>query len=84
MGPSSRLLVQKSSGHCSLSTASSCTQAVFRRFFVHGELPEDETMCEVDRPGYFPVPGVEVKALGSEEEVRAKKMEDDWHEWRGF
>lgn len=53
MGPSSRLLIQNSPGHCSIGSVSACTMGYYRRYLLHGELPEDEKVCEVDR-GYFP------------------------------
>ncbi|KAK4047005.1 hypothetical protein OIV83_005691 [Microbotryomycetes sp. JL201] len=53
MGDSARLLVQNSVGHCSLSSVSKCTVGHYQRYLLHGELPDKDTLCEIDR-GYFP------------------------------
>ncbi|KAK4056851.1 hypothetical protein OIO90_002101 [Microbotryomycetes sp. JL221] len=54
MGNSSRLLIQNSVGHCSVSSVSRCTVKRWQRYFLFGELPKDEEVCEIDK-GYFPV-----------------------------
>ncbi|ORY92735.1 TAP-like protein-domain-containing protein [Leucosporidium creatinivorum] len=67
MGPSSRLLIQNSPGHCSIGSVSACTMGHYRRYLLHGELPENEKLCEVDR-GYFPGSERKEVELMSEEE----------------
>lgn len=44
----SRLLVQNSYGHCSLSAPSLCTAKHVRAYFVNGTLPEEGATCDVD------------------------------------
>jgi pimeloyl-ACP methyl ester carboxylesterase len=41
-------LMQDSSGHCSMSSFSYCTQGHLRRYFQTGELPPANTTCGVD------------------------------------
>ncbi|KAM0787663.1 hypothetical protein ACM66B_003726 [Microbotryomycetes sp. NB124-2] len=53
MGDSARLLIQNSVGHCSLSSVSKCTVGHWQRYFLTGQLPENEELCEIDK-GYFP------------------------------
>ena len=47
MGSSSRILIQDSPGHCSVSSASPCTLAVYARYFVNGTLPKNHQLCKV-------------------------------------
>lgn len=47
MGSSSRLLIQKSPGHTSRTSDSNCTTMHYRRYFLEGYLPQDNTECEV-------------------------------------
>lgn len=72
MSSSSRLLIQNSPGHCSLSSVSICTAKYWRDYFLDGTLPEDETLCEVDQ-GYFPT-----AAFGVEggEDLKNNESED--------
>lgn len=46
MGSSSRLLIQKSPGHTSRTSDSNCTTMHYRRYFLEGYLPQDNTECE--------------------------------------
>lgn len=68
LGPSSRLLIQNSPGHCSLGSVSRGTMGYYRRYFLKGELPEDETMTQVDK-GYFPT---------DEQEFEKGDMQEGW------
>ncbi|KAI4152706.1 MAG: hypothetical protein LQ340_002757, partial [Diploschistes diacapsis] len=62
-----RLLEQRSYGHCSLSTVSTCTWNVTLGYLLERKLPEKATVCEVDDGGYgdyFPRrDGVEAESL---------------------
>lgn len=84
MGDSSTLLVQKSAGHCSLGSVSVCTQRWYRRYFVDGLLPDDETLCEIDK-GYFPAdaPAVNVGRTEEEKELAelSEKVAAAWNVW---
>jgi hypothetical protein len=74
-------LMQDSSGHCSLSALSYCTQGHVRRYFQTGELPPVNTTCAVDvlpfgdwyGPGYGD--GDDDDAVEAAEEVRADRRE---------
>lgn len=44
-----RLLQQDSIGHCSINAPSRCTASYVREYLVSGELPEEGTVCPVDR-----------------------------------
>ncbi|KAI9701612.1 MAG: hypothetical protein M1820_006383 [Bogoriella megaspora] len=46
--PGSRVLVQDSAGHCSLSSYSECIAKEVRRYFQTGKLPKEGTVCEAD------------------------------------
>jgi hypothetical protein len=50
-------LLQNSAGHCSLSTASTCTQNYIKKYFQTGELPPENTLCEADEVPFGPGPG---------------------------
>lgn len=87
MGNSSRLLIQNSPGHCSLSGVSASTARHYRNYFVHGILPENEELSEIDE-GYFPIDG---KVNGGEmifetEEIKelreiSRGMSKGWEEF---
>ena len=60
MGTNAVLLEQRSYGHCSISTVSSCTFGVILDYLLHEHLPEVGTVCEVDDKDYedyFPKDG---------------------------
>lgn len=85
MGPSSRLLVQNSPGHCSLGSVSHCTMGWYRDYFLNGKLPPDEFVCEVDE-GYFPGgddmrTAVELSTEQAELQGIARGMSAAWEEW---
>ncbi|KAL8283847.1 hypothetical protein RQP46_005279 [Phenoliferia psychrophenolica] len=85
MGPSSRLLIQNSPGHCSLGSVSHCTSGWYKDYFLNGKLPPDEFMCEVDA-GYFPGgDGVQVEEVLSGEKAelreRSRDMAAAWNAW---
>lgn len=46
--PGSRLLEQRSYGHCSTSSTSFCTARAIRAYFNNGTLPDEGTVCQVD------------------------------------
>ncbi|KAK5173828.1 uncharacterized protein LTR77_002509 [Saxophila tyrrhenica] len=52
-------LIQDSPGHCSLAAPSKCTQGYVRQYFQTGELPPEDTVCEVDAIPFGPTPGDE-------------------------
>lgn len=84
MGNSSRLLIQNSPGHCSLGSVSRCTSRHIKRYFLYGELPEDEFTCEIDQ-GYFPGEkvGVSAKTLTQEERTlleSSRRLAKAWQE----
>jgi TAP-like protein len=68
MGKSSRLLIQDSPGHCSLSSVSPCTLGWYRSYLVNGTLPENHFMCKVEG-SYFKDPDAEKKAELKEDEL---------------
>ncbi|KAK4698292.1 hypothetical protein P7C70_g7988, partial [Phenoliferia sp. Uapishka_3] len=78
MGPSSRLLIQNSPGHCSLGSVSRCTMTKYRDYFLDGVLPPDEFMCEVDER-YFPG-GEDVRSVGLMDDL----ARDVSKAWRGY
>ncbi|KAF2682783.1 hypothetical protein K458DRAFT_306678, partial [Lentithecium fluviatile CBS 122367] len=43
--PGSVVLVQDSSGHCSISTPTPCTMKAIRDYFQTGALPDEDTVC---------------------------------------
>ncbi|KZV91479.1 alpha/beta-hydrolase [Exidia glandulosa HHB12029] len=53
---SSRLIIQDSSGHCSLAAASLCTANAIRGYFLNGTLPENGLFCPVSEET-FPTNG---------------------------
>ncbi|KAG9239741.1 TAP-like protein-domain-containing protein, partial [Amylocarpus encephaloides] len=52
--PISRLLVQNSYGHTSLSAPSRCTARAIRAYFQSRKLPDEETVCEADLSPFDP------------------------------
>ncbi|OSC97430.1 alpha/beta-hydrolase [Trametes coccinea BRFM310] len=65
----SRLLVQNSFGHCSISAPSLCTAKYIRAYFENGTLPEGGTECEVDElPFVGRVGNAFTPSVGSEDE----------------
>lgn len=57
LGDNAVLLEQRSYGHCSGSSVSTCTYRVVLNYLLKGELPEPGTVCDVDDleyGGYFP------------------------------
>ncbi|KAJ3500369.1 hypothetical protein NLJ89_g9828 [Agrocybe chaxingu] len=50
------VLTQDSSGHCSYSSPSVCTQKYVRDYFVHGTLPEPGTVCKPIGKPFPPLP----------------------------
>ncbi|KAG0652086.1 hydrolase [Hyphodiscus hymeniophilus] len=46
--PGSVVLVSNSYGHTSLSTPSQCTAKHIQRYFQHGVLPQEDTVCDPD------------------------------------
>lgn len=69
-----------------MGSVSACTAGYWRRYFLEGKLPEDETVCEVDR-GYFPTVGdgleKEVMLSGEEMELRmaSEAVAKEWERW---
>jgi len=57
------VLTQDSPGHCSISAPSLCTVKYIRDYFIHGTLPEPDTVCQ---PVTKPFPG-SVAKYGSDE-----------------
>lgn len=55
--PGSVALIQDSAGHCSLAAPSKCTAGYVRKYFQTGELPPEDTLCEVDALPFGPTPG---------------------------
>jgi len=56
-GTNAVLVEQKSYGHCSTSSVSSCTYNILLKYLLKGEVPEVGVVCEVDGKdyeGYFP------------------------------
>ncbi|KAL2069857.1 hypothetical protein VTL71DRAFT_14536 [Oculimacula yallundae] len=51
----SRILIQDSYGHTSLSTPSKCKAAVVNAYFQNGALPENEFVCKADVKPFDPV-----------------------------
>ncbi|KZS94306.1 alpha/beta-hydrolase [Sistotremastrum niveocremeum HHB9708] len=62
LGDSSRLIIQDSNGHCSLSTASLCTAKALKAYFLEGTLPQDGLFCTPDET-FFPTSEHKVDAL---------------------
>lgn len=53
----------------------------YRRYLLHGELPENEKMCEVDR-GYFPgSESKEVRVMNEEERELSSMGEEMAKAW---
>jgi len=68
------LLEQRSYGHCSGSSVSTCTYHVVLDYLLEGKLPESGKVCKVDDAGYgdyFPHLG---KQLVGEEQSALKKL----------
>ncbi|KAH8671745.1 TAP-like protein-domain-containing protein [Xylariales sp. PMI_506] len=65
--PGARVLVQDSVGHMSLSSPSVCTIKYVRQYFQTGELPEEGTVCTVDR-GIF-VSKTELRELVDDDDL---------------
>ena len=63
-----RLLEQKSYGHCSISSVSTCTWSTVLDYLLNGKLPDVGKTCEIDAANgtaYFP----EIKALSQEDSL---------------
>lgn len=78
MGKNAVLLEQRSYGHCSTSTASTCTNKVVLEYLLDGKLPESGKVCELDDDGfgdYFPKVG-EVASQDSLHEVLGAIMNE--------
>ncbi|KAH7093917.1 TAP-like protein-domain-containing protein [Auriculariales sp. MPI-PUGE-AT-0066] len=88
LGNSSRLIIQDSTGHCSVSTASLCTTNAIRAYLLNGTLPENGLFCA---PSELPFPEAsnrEVATLLTPKErtpdnIRllrlATDLREDWH-----
>lgn len=76
LGTNAVLLEQRSYGHCSTSSNSTCTFNVVRDYLLNEKLPEAGKVCEVDDAdyeGYFPSEG---KAAVTTDDV--KQMHQAW------
>ncbi|KAH7093915.1 TAP-like protein-domain-containing protein [Auriculariales sp. MPI-PUGE-AT-0066] len=56
LGNSSRLLIQDSTGHCSISTVSLCTTNAIRGYLLDGNLPQNGLLCS---PSETPFPALD-------------------------
>ncbi|PVH87626.1 alpha/beta-hydrolase [Cadophora sp. DSE1049] len=59
----SKILIQNSFGHTSLSTPSRCKAAVVNAYFQNGTLPENEHVCEADVKPFGSVEGKSTLSL---------------------
>lgn len=50
--PGSRVLIQDSPGHTSITAPSNCTMALVKEYFMSGSLPPEGTVCPVDVPPF--------------------------------
>ncbi|KII90368.1 hypothetical protein PLICRDRAFT_38880 [Plicaturopsis crispa FD-325 SS-3] len=71
------LLVQKSYGHCSISSPSLCTAKNVRAYFVNGTVPAEGTECDVDElPFGIETGGRKVSAFSSEDRELKGALDD--------
>ena len=81
MGDSSRLLIQNSVGHCTLTSVSICTARYWRNYFLEGSLPENEHVCQIDRgylPGAPPDREHEMSITDAELLSMSQELSDSW------
>jgi pimeloyl-ACP methyl ester carboxylesterase len=50
----SRIVEVLGYGHCSIAVPSTCLAQHVRQFLYHGEVPQNDTQCEVDTPYFLP------------------------------
>ncbi|KAL7411374.1 TAP-like protein-domain-containing protein [Mrakia frigida] len=74
MGNSSRLLIQNSPGHCSSGSTSICTLKAIQAYLLEGELPEDESRCEINDT-FFPSPVNKANLLEVEQAMSSEETE---------
>lgn len=74
--PGSRLLEQRSHGHCSISSTSVCTAKAIRAYFEDGTLPDEGTICEPD----------ELPLIGDVKSVHGMSRDDEelWNALKGL
>ena len=88
MGDSARLLEQRSYGHCSISTVSTCTWNATLNYLLNGDLPAQGKVCEVDDADYgeyFPHKhGVESSSSSLFQQLQAAMFEDSLSAGAGF
>lgn len=78
-GTNAVLVEQKSYGHCSISSVSSCTYDILLKYLLKGEVPEVGSVCEVDGKdyeGYFPSEKENLNAQGTRELFRGLVMNE--------
>ncbi|KLO05806.1 alpha/beta-hydrolase [Schizopora paradoxa] len=64
------VLIQNSSGHCSISATSLCTHKAIRAYFQDGTLPENGTVCETESkifPTWSLLDDVDTSAMSAED-----------------
>ncbi|KAI0134514.1 TAP-like protein-domain-containing protein [Xylariales sp. AK1849] len=66
--PGAAWVVQESAGHCTLITASKCTQRIVQDYLEFGTVPKTGTVCEADCDPWNPCEGETVLRINAAEE----------------
>ncbi|KAL5520071.1 hypothetical protein ACEPAG_1731 [Sanghuangporus baumii] len=74
------VLTQNASGHCSASATSLCTMKAVREYFIHGTLPEKNTVCETESSIFSDKqPNLDALSMEDRELLEASRMLQEHH-----